>query len=434
MLPTAAPVLLLAAALALSACSRPGGGAPPRGRSPRPPRRPRGRPRRGRRGERRVHPGPRARAAGVRTAGAPAAGGARHPPAGARGADRRAPGRRGGRKARRRPRGAPAPRGGRPGRGAAAGAARGHLRAEQGPLRRPAPRRGDRPHPGGPGRARAGRAARGLREGAARRGEGDGPARGPPRRGRDPAGVPLPRAGRRPGDDRGVHRLPVPLLPPGPGRDRRAVLALPGEGAPGAPRLPARRAPGALPAARAVRCATEQGRFWEYHRGLMLAPGRLDEADLLGRARGLRPGRGRLRRLPVVRAPRRRHRGVAPPGRGARGDRDAGLLRERPHALRRPPPRALRRLPAGDRRERVQGRLPGRVPDQGQPAAPRGRGDRPYGAPHRIGLEAAPSRSCWSALAVLDTPARCSSATATRTAPTSRRRCWPSAWAARGSS
>jgi protein-disulfide isomerase len=45
--------------------------------------------------------------------------------------------------------------------------------------------------------------------------------------------------------------------------------------------------PGALPAARAVRCATEQGRFWEFHRGLMLSPGRLDEEGLLGRARGL---------------------------------------------------------------------------------------------------------------------------------------------------
>jgi len=42
--------------------------------------------------------------------------------------------------------------------------------------------------------------------------------------------------------------------------------------------------PGAFPAARAARCAGEQGRFWEYHRGLMNEKGALDEADLRGRA------------------------------------------------------------------------------------------------------------------------------------------------------
>ncbi|HXY38569.1 MAG TPA: thioredoxin domain-containing protein [Vicinamibacteria bacterium] len=42
--------------------------------------------------------------------------------------------------------------------------------------------------------------------------------------------------------------------------------------------------PGAFPAARAARCAGEQGRFWEYHRGLMNQNGTLDEADLKGRA------------------------------------------------------------------------------------------------------------------------------------------------------
>ena len=45
--------------------------------------------------------------------------------------------------------------------------------------------------------------------------------------------------------------------------------------------------PGAVPAARAARCAGEQGRFWQYHRGLMTAPGTLDEADLKGRASAL---------------------------------------------------------------------------------------------------------------------------------------------------
>jgi len=46
--------------------------------------------------------------------------------------------------------------------------------------------------------------------------------------------------------------------------------------------------PGALPAARAARCAGEQGKFWEYHRSLMTAPGSLDVADLNSRATALR--------------------------------------------------------------------------------------------------------------------------------------------------
>ena len=45
--------------------------------------------------------------------------------------------------------------------------------------------------------------------------------------------------------------------------------------------------PGAVPAARAARCAGEQGKFWEYHRSLMTAPGSLDDADLAGRAAAL---------------------------------------------------------------------------------------------------------------------------------------------------
>ena len=44
----------------------------------------------------------------------------------------------------------------------------------------------------------------------------------------------------------------------------------------------------AVPAARAARCAGEQGRFWEYHRGLMSRPGPLDTADLRGRATALK--------------------------------------------------------------------------------------------------------------------------------------------------
>lgn len=46
--------------------------------------------------------------------------------------------------------------------------------------------------------------------------------------------------------------------------------------------------PEAVPAARAARCAGEQGRFWEYHRGLMTQPGSLDAADLRSRAAALR--------------------------------------------------------------------------------------------------------------------------------------------------
>ena len=43
----------------------------------------------------------------------------------------------------------------------------------------------------------------------------------------------------------------------------------------------------ALPAARAARCAGEQGKFWDYHRGLLNAPGDLSEPDLKGRAASL---------------------------------------------------------------------------------------------------------------------------------------------------
>ncbi len=49
--------------------------------------------------------------------------------------------------------------------------------------------------------------------------------------------------------------------------------------------------PGAVPAARAARCAGEQNKFWEYHHDLMTAPGTLDQADLSARAAklGLQP-------------------------------------------------------------------------------------------------------------------------------------------------
>jgi len=49
----------------------------------------------------------------------------------------------------------------------------------------------------------------------------------------------------------------------------------------------------AFPAARAARCAGEQGRFWEYHRSLMTVNGSLDDVDLTGRAKaaGLDPAK-----------------------------------------------------------------------------------------------------------------------------------------------
>jgi protein-disulfide isomerase len=42
--------------------------------------------------------------------------------------------------------------------------------------------------------------------------------------------------------------------------------------------------PGAFPAARGARCAGEQGKFWEFHRGLFAVPGDYGDADLLKRA------------------------------------------------------------------------------------------------------------------------------------------------------
>lgn len=46
--------------------------------------------------------------------------------------------------------------------------------------------------------------------------------------------------------------------------------------------------PGAFPAARASRCAGEQGKFWDYHHSLMTENGPLDDADLRSRAARLK--------------------------------------------------------------------------------------------------------------------------------------------------
>lgn len=45
--------------------------------------------------------------------------------------------------------------------------------------------------------------------------------------------------------------------------------------------------PRSLPAARAARCAGEQGRFWEYHRNLLVQPGDMSDTDLAARAAAL---------------------------------------------------------------------------------------------------------------------------------------------------
>jgi protein-disulfide isomerase len=53
--------------------------------------------------------------------------------------------------------------------------------------------------------------------------------------------------------------------------------------------------PQALPAARAARCAGEQGRFWDYHKSLMTQAGSFDDADLEGRASALKLNASRFK-------------------------------------------------------------------------------------------------------------------------------------------
>ncbi len=52
--------------------------------------------------------------------------------------------------------------------------------------------------------------------------------------------------------------------------------------------------PRSLPAARAARCAGDQGRFWEYHRSLLTKPGDMSDEDLRGRAAALSLDGGRF--------------------------------------------------------------------------------------------------------------------------------------------
>ena len=56
--------------------------------------------------------------------------------------------------------------------------------------------------------------------------------------------------------------------------------------------FPLENHPGAVPAARAARCAAEQGRFWDYHRSLMKETGSLDQDDLAQRAATLKLDEG----------------------------------------------------------------------------------------------------------------------------------------------
>jgi len=45
--------------------------------------------------------------------------------------------------------------------------------------------------------------------------------------------------------------------------------------------------PQAVAAARAARCAGDQGKFWDYHRGMLIAPGDFSDQDFKGRAAAL---------------------------------------------------------------------------------------------------------------------------------------------------
>ena len=189
--------------------------------------------------------------------------------------DRRAPARQGSRKTRHHDRRPAAGRGRRAGQGARPEARGAALRAEQGPV----PGQGEDEVVAEirkvlKDRARAESARRSAAAARARSRRSRWPSR--PRGPTCPSRPTLPSsARRRPGHDRRVHRLPVPLLPPLPRRTIDEVLSrYAGKVRSCTATSRSTATPQALPAARAARCAGEQGKFWEYHRSLMIAAGR----------------------------------------------------------------------------------------------------------------------------------------------------------------
>jgi len=205
----------------------------------------------------------------------------------------------------------------------------GDLRAEPGRGRHAHPRRAGPRHRAlaaraSPGRARGavpGRAeGQDGRESDARRAPGCGD--GPRRRSR-----PGPR--RRARHDRRVPRLSVPVLPPGPGRRRRAPGPLRGQGPLRPPRLPARQAPLA---------ARRPGRPLRRRAGQVLGVPPEPARQLRGHERrgpeepggGDGSGHREVLCLRGVRPLRRRHQAVHGIGQLAGHRRHADLLRQRP--------------------------------------------------------------------------------------------------------
>ena len=101
--------------------------------------------------------------------------------------------------------------------------------------------------------------------------------------------------------------------------------------------------PEAVPAARAARCAGEQGRFWEFHRSMMSRPGPLDTADLKGRAATLKLDAAKFGACLASDQYDEAIQAELQQGTELGRHGHARLLRERPHAVGRPPGRVVRR-------------------------------------------------------------------------------------------